>query len=76
MFKHPIPLVGLGLVAILYFSLFAFSSRGYGYPGYHGWYAGPAIWYMGGPRYHYPGRSVREASVGGPGRAGGISGGK
>lgn len=77
MFKHPIVLGGMAVIAVLYLGLFAFSARGYGYPGYGGYHAGPSFWYWGGPRYHYPSTTVRDGSIGGPGRTGGgIGGGK
>lgn len=76
MFKHPIVLVGIGAIAVIYFALFAFSARGYGYPGYNGYHAGPSFWYWGGPRYYYSSPDLRDGSLGGPGRTGGIGAGK
>jgi len=64
------------VVAGIYLLLFSVSARGYGYSGYGGYHNGPSFWYFGGSRYHYPSRSLREGSIGGPGRRGGISGGK
>jgi hypothetical protein len=69
-------LAGIAIIAMVYFALFAFSSRGYGYPGYYGYHRPGSFFYWGGPRYHYPSQSVRDGSLGGPGRTGGIGGGK
>lgn len=63
----------VAVLAMIYLSLFSYSSEGYGYPGYHG---GPSFWYFGGPHY-YPNRSLRRGSLGGPGaRGGGVHFGK
>lgn len=64
------------VIAVIYFGLFFFSTRGYGYPGYRGYSQGSSFWYWGGPRYYYPSRTVRTGSIGGPGRTGGIRAGK
>lgn len=75
--KHRIPIIGVAVIAVLYLLLFSFSARGWGYPGYHGYLAGPSFFYWGGARYYYPGSpSARAGSMGGTGRTGGISGGK
>lgn len=76
MMKHPFVLGGIAIIAVVYLALFAFSTNGYGYPGYAGYHHGASFWYFGGPRYTYPSQSVREGSVGGTGRTGGIGGGK
>lgn len=64
------------VLGALYFGLFSYSASGYGYAGYNGYHHGPSFWYFGGPRY-YPNRSLRNASLGGPGgRGSGIHYGK
>lgn len=63
-------------VIVVYFLLFPLSSHGYGYAGYGGYHHQPSFWYWGGASNHYIDTSVREGSLGGPGRTGGISGGK
>lgn len=64
------------VLAVVYFSLFSYAGAGYGYPGYGGHYAGPSIWYFGGPSY-YRGASLRSGSRSGPGgRGSGLSYGK
>lgn len=66
----------VAVLAMIYLSLFSYSSEGYGYPGYRGYYGGPSFWYFGGPHY-YPNRSLRRGSLGGPGaRGGGVHFGK
>ncbi len=76
MFKDTRILFLMAGIAAFYFLLFPLSSHGYGYAGYGGYNSGPSFWYWGGARSHYVGNSVREGSLGGPGRTGGISGGK
>ncbi len=64
------------VLAIIYFLLFTWSSRGWGYMGYRGYGYGPSFWYWGGPSYHYGG-SVRTGSQGGRSyQGGGLRGGK
>lgn len=66
----------VGILSLVYFSLFAFSFGGYGYAGHRGYNRGPSFFYFGGA-HHYPGPSVRGGSMGGPGQmGGGIRGGK
>ena len=64
------------LVAI-YFVLFMFGTRGYGYMGYYGYRRGPSFWYMGSSSRYYYGDSVRHGSYGRRSyRGGGMRGGK
>ncbi len=66
----------LVILGVVYFSLFLFASRGWGYMGYRGYHYGPSWWYFGGPRYYY-GNSIRHGSMGGRShRGGGMRGGK
>lgn len=68
-------IAALGLL-VIYYSLFSYSSAGYGYAGYGGHYGAPSFWYFGGPSY-YSGRSIRSGSPSGPGgRGAGLSYGK
>lgn len=73
---RPITLGTLALLAIIYFALFSYSSKGYGYAGYGGYHHGPSFWYFGGANY-YPSRSLRQGSLGTSGtRGGGLHAGK
>ncbi len=66
----------LAIMGMLYFVLFSWGSRGWGYMGYRGYHYGPSWLYWGGPRYHYGG-NVKNGSLGGRShRGGGIRGGK
>lgn len=76
MFRNPIVLGGIAVIAVIYFASFAFSARGYGYTGYNGYHSGPSFWYWGGPRYYYPSGDLREGSLSGPDRRSGIGAGK
>ena len=60
----------IGILAVVYIFLMAFSFRGWGYPGYRGYSRGGSFFYWGGPRY-YPGTSVRGGSIGGSRALGG-----
>ena len=71
-------MVIIAIIAVLgigYLALFPFSANGYGYAGYQGYHTGPSMFYMTGPRY-YPNRSLRNASVRGPGTSSGMHYGK
>jgi hypothetical protein len=76
MFKDSRILIVLMVITVVYIAMLPLSSYGYGYAGYGGYHHGPSFWYWGGARDHYVGTSVREGSLGGPGRNAGISGGK
>lgn len=68
-------IVVIAILAILFIVMLSAGARGYGYPGYGGYYHSPSFFYWGGPSY-YSGYNVRDGSVGGPGhRGGGIRGG-
>ena len=69
--------IGIAAVLVILFIVaISYSTRGWGYMGYNGYYHGPSFFYMGGPSvYHQP--SNRDGSVSGSGnRGGGFSGGK
>lgn len=74
--KYPIPIIGAAVIFVVYLLLFSFSAHGYGYPGYNGYASGPSFLYLGGVGHYYGRPSMRTGSLGGPGRTGGISGGK
>ncbi len=66
----------IGILSILYFACGAYSSAGYGYPGYKGYHRPHSIWYV--RKYnHYYGASNRESSISGNRYSRrGLSGGK
>jgi hypothetical protein len=70
--------IGLLIALVVLFSTaFYASAAGWGYVGYGGYYGSASWFYIGGPRYVYHDKSVREGSVGGTGhRGGGVRGGK
>jgi hypothetical protein len=71
-------IIVLGAVlVVLFFSLFACSTRGYGYMGHGGYDSGPSSLYWGGSGHYYPSQTVRSGSPGGPSvRGGGFRSGK
>ncbi len=75
----------IGVLGLVYMSLFSCGRSGWGYAGYRGYGYGPSFFYWGGPRYYpsayghsgYGGSSHRSGSVSGPRhRGGGFRSGK
>jgi hypothetical protein len=61
----------IGGLSVIYAFLLYVSINGWGYMGYNGYHEGPSFWYFNSNVGYYPEPSLRDRSLGGPGRAGG-----
>lgn len=69
-------LITVVLLAVIFLTLMAVASNGYGYVGYYGYHRGPSFFYWGGPSIYHD-RNNRGGSAGGPSlRGGGPGSGK